>query len=133
MDVYIDPENMFVGSFIGSPAMNFIEGQIDNRMFRSAGVEIDISDLEYLDDNYPTIILGVRPEDIQIGGGPTMAELIVAEPLGNETILHLQIGKSTVVARVTASINEKPGARLPVKLAPEKILFFNKDSKKRIK
>jgi len=131
--VYQKPANMFVGSFIGSPAMNFIEGHIANQRFISDKLEVPVGNLECLaGDDCASVVLGVRPEDIQIGSGLIEAELIVAEPLGNETLLHLQIGKSTLIARKNSHDVYHPGSRFPVSLDMNKVAFFDSITQMRI-
>ena len=81
MEVYDWPANRFVAGFIGTPAMNFIEGELDwtatDRQFRrgalvafrwpsAVGVRLRQADQR-------PAALGVRPEDVRIAVGPTAA------------------------------------------------------------
>jgi len=132
IEVYKKPENVFVGSFIGSPAMNFITGRIENRKFISRELNIDIRKLNYPDNNYPDLLLGIRPEDVQIGEGDITAELLVTEPLGNETVLHLQIGNNSIIAKGLSGNIYKPGSRLKIDFDPDKIVLFDGKTQKRI-
>ncbi len=75
MQVHDEPENRFVAGFIGSPAMTFLE-QLE-----------------------PGHIVGVRPQHVLLGEGPHRATVDVLEPLGTETLVHLDLGGEHLVAR----------------------------------
>ena len=60
-NIYNNPVNLFVASFIGSPSMNFIRGNIENHKFSSEGLQINVSS-----EIQKNVILGIRPEDMII-------------------------------------------------------------------
>ena len=125
LELYSKPSNKYVASFIGSPPMNFIEGEIVKRkeelFFKSNSMEVKL-----LEDAYPkvkqyiskSIVLGIRPEDIydklfaQYASDEFVvkARVEVVEPMGAEVYLSLTSGKNNFVARVSAidtvSINQ---------------------------
>ena len=80
MEVYRRPANLFVAGFIGSPAMNFLEGELAARgraaaVARSAGRTLDLP-LDTVDAREPgglgrprKAVLGIRPTDLAVGGG----------------------------------------------------------------
>ena len=99
MELYRRPANRFVAGFIGSPAMNFLDGEVvrdDGRcVFRGGGVSVPVGC-----DGIPPeelrggVTLGVRPHDLAVGGdadaaGATPAIVGMVEPLGSEQIVHL--------------------------------------------
>ena len=68
-EVYDKPENVFVGGFIGSPAMNFFNGKLEDGKFVIGKTSIAVPEgkMKYLrEQGYvgKSIILGIRPEDI---------------------------------------------------------------------
>ncbi len=73
MDLYKRPANRFVAGFIGSPRMNFFEGQIASR--------------------YNAASVGVRPEHVSVSkdGGDWKDQVGVAEHLGSDTFLHIHL------------------------------------------
>src|SRR5690625_950357 len=100
-EVYDYPDNVFVGGFIGSPAMNFLSGKIEGENFVTGDVKIKVPEgkLKVLQDNGYVgneVILGIRPEDIHdeplfIDSSPDTkitASIDVAELMGAETILY---------------------------------------------
>ena len=62
LDLYNKPRNMFVAGFIGSPSMNFFNGDLKNGKFLSE--ECEFSGLGK--DSFNNVVLGVRPEDMEI-------------------------------------------------------------------
>src|SRR5690625_7713472 len=68
-DVYDEPDNIFVGGFIVSPAMNFLTGKLEDNYFVMNEVKVLIPEgklkpLNEQDYNNQDIVLGIRPEDI---------------------------------------------------------------------
>ena len=114
-NLYNHPQNVFVGGFIGSPAMNFFEGTLTG-----SGEELSIKTEAFqlilpLERTAPyrpyrdqTVIFGIRPEDIHdpnymppgIKAAPIKAKVSVTEMMGNEVIGHLTTSHKEFVARV---------------------------------
>ena len=102
MNIYQRPANRFVGSFIGSPAMNFFAGEVSGREFRFAG-----GGAIPLNGAVPVgpATLGVRPEDLLTNGdGLPLATvaLDVVEHMGHETMVHFELAGEQHVARLAA-------------------------------
>ncbi len=114
--LYRRPANRFVAGFIGSPAMNFLEGELvrdAGLAFRRDGLRLPIPDRhrDSLTGHIGRrVILGIRPEHIHYASsarGPGESENVSAnvdlvEPMGHETLLYLTVGRASCVARVTA-------------------------------
>jgi len=93
-EIYDRPANSFVASFIGSPAMNLIEGHLQNGRFTAPGVEID----ELRGPDGP-VTLGFRAEDAQIaqeGSGQIRAPIYSIELLGDATMVTIRINEALV-------------------------------------
>ena len=85
-ELYRQPANIFVAGFIGSPAMNLLQGSIDGRAITVGGWTVGAS--TRLGGR---VAVGVRPEDIQLGGSEGMrARVVHVEDLGAEVIAHLE-------------------------------------------
>ncbi len=97
---YNEPANVFVAGFIGSPSMNFIEGEVTESGFTSEHVDIEFD----VDENPARVgdrvTLGVRPEDVYIADSgasiedrsarfPAYSDVI--EPMGNEIFVYLKL------------------------------------------
>jgi multiple sugar transport system ATP-binding protein len=97
-EVYDRPANLFVAGFIGSPPMNFVEGDIENGAFVCANGKVPVTGIA------PRIrvILGFRPEDARICT-PAEAHLTgtvySSEMTGNETIVTCAIGSGHVIVK----------------------------------
>ena len=127
MNIYQRPANRFVGSFIGSPAMNFFPGEIAGREFRLAsGGAIPI------DDSAPhgAATLGVRPEDLVTNGdGLPLARvaLDVVEHMGHETMVHFELAGERHIARLGAETTARPGDELTLAVRPGAYHLFASD------
>lgn len=144
--VYDMPNNVFVGGFIGAPAMNFfhctVQGnslQLENYSLTLPQSKVDL--LKEAGYDGKQLILGIRPEFIHIGGdklaalqGSHITETIqVAELTGSEMILYSAIGEQSFVARVHAESLISPGDVLTLTLELEKAHFFDTVTEERIK
>jgi multiple sugar transport system ATP-binding protein len=124
LEVYRNPADTFVASFIGSPPANLIEAEIAGAdgpvVARVAGCDLILphhhaADLAALADR--RVIFGIRPEDIAVGpasNGGLPARLIAVEPLGAETILVLAPDglEEEILARVGPEVALRPGERV---------------------
>ncbi len=146
LNLYNNPENMFVAGFIGSPSMNFIEGKIvkngrlvfKNEEMTSSVPESALEKLAaYVDSQ---VIMGIRPEHIrclQNGGSyPTgdaiQSQIEVIEPMGNEMFLYARIGRHAVTARVAPAEHLQAGQNCLLTLEIDKTHFFDKQNQKKI-
>jgi ABC-type sugar transport system ATPase subunit len=87
-DVYDRPADRFVADFLGSPSMNFFEGEIREtdrqRVFRAPGLSFAVAGA--LPEG--RIALGVRPEDLVPGDGPLRVRVRLVENLGADRFVH---------------------------------------------
>ncbi|PXW93062.1 carbohydrate ABC transporter ATP-binding protein (CUT1 family) [Streptohalobacillus salinus] len=146
-EVYDKPDNVFVGGFIGSPAMNFFTGKLEENGFRVSPktlIEVPEGKMKVLrDQNYinKDVILGVRPEDIHdepvfvdANPGSTLtAEIEVAELMGSESYLYSKLDEQDFVARVDSRTDINGGESLKLAFDMHKCHFFDVDSEHRIK
>ncbi|SDI74943.1 ABC transporter ATP-binding protein [Natribacillus halophilus] len=143
--VYLYPENTFVGGFIGSPSMNFLEGTIRNQHFW-LDEEMSLKmPQERREDLKPyegkAITLGVRPEDLHDEQAflDTMQEskakvtIDIAEITGSEAVLYTKIGEQEITAVVNPRSNIGQGDQIELGFDMSKIHFFDPESGERIK
>jgi multiple sugar transport system ATP-binding protein len=140
--LYDFPVNVFVAGFIGSPAMNFINGKLeraDGSLVLDTGafqVPVPASRQAALDRvaGRP-VILGIRPEDIhdpaytppQIAAAMVEASVDVTELMGNEVFIYLTVGPATFVGRVDPRTTFRPGSKVQVALNMEHMHLFEVD------
>ncbi|MBM4409668.1 MAG: ABC transporter ATP-binding protein [Chloroflexi bacterium] len=120
-DTYSQPVNAYVAGFIGSPAMNFVEGQLASQdghlLIRSGELAVPLPDSVGAVPGADRVRLGVRPEHVRVGpaveaAGAT-AHVLLAEPVGPVTYLDLVVGgimvKASVDPRLRARIGQTVG------------------------
>lgn len=143
--IYNDPANLFVASFIGSPPMNFIPLRLqrkDGRLLAlldsgQARCELPLSMLDAgLEDR--EVILGMRPEQIVLApvepnGLPTIrAEVQVTEPTGPDTLVFVTLNQSKVCCRLAPDVAPQVGESLNLQFDPSKVLLFDAKSGERL-
>jgi multiple sugar transport system ATP-binding protein len=111
--LYDRPADVFVGSFIGSPPMNFLRCKARNGTAFSDAFEVQgPGNMDGKD-----LLLGIRPENIRIGEGPLRGRVMVVEPLGSHALLTVQVGSESM--KVVAPADTAVRADEELRLAPE--------------
>ncbi|SNX71650.1 carbohydrate ABC transporter ATP-binding protein (CUT1 family) [Cereibacter ovatus] len=135
LDLYDNPQNLFVAGFIGSPSMNFIHGRIilreGRKAFRSdGGLELPVPATAAADGQ--AVTLGIRPEHIRIGPGGIPVRVVVLEPTGSETQVFARSGGELIDAVVKDRIHARPGDEIGYHIDPERIHLFDRETERRI-
>jgi multiple sugar transport system ATP-binding protein len=136
LDLYDHPDNLFVAGFIGSPAMNFLNGRIETTagqpIFRSdGGLAFPITARAAQADGRQ-VTLGMRPEHIHVTPDGVPAEVIVVEPTGSETQVNVRNGDQEVVCLFRERVTAKPGETIRLSPDPNLVHLFDKESGKRL-
>ena len=142
-NLYDYPCNLFVAGFIGSPQMNFLDAVIaekDGNFFaKTCGASIALP--ERMDKKAlgaytgKTVVLGVRPEDLDATVGPNYdldAAIEIAELMGAETHLHLDCQGSKLVVKAPSSYPGRVGDAAKLTLNKDKIHLFDKETEQAI-
>lgn len=145
-EVYESPENVFVGGFIGSPAMNFFNGVLEDGKFIIGKNSIAVPEgkMKFLrEQGYvgKSIILGVRPEDIHdelvfIDSSvdtKISVTIDVAELTGAELMIYSTLNDQDFVARLDSRSDIRPGDKLELAFNLNKAHFFDVDTELRIR
>jgi len=134
--LYDRPNNLFVASFLGSPAMNLLSGALtggDKPTFVTAtGHAIPI---DALPNSYSggEVVCGFRPESVTLGGETPLPAIVgVVEPTGSETHVFARLGDADIVAVLRERITLPPGAPLPISVAPGGVHLFDAKTSKRL-
>ncbi len=131
LELYDRPANMFVAGFIGSPAMNFLAGNLQQSEFSASdGSKIALPDVGNI--NVDKITLGVRPEHFRIDLKGLPAEVITIEPTGAETQVMMRFCGHDVVGVFRERIDVAAGQTIRVSLDREKLHLFDTKTGKRI-
>jgi len=130
LTLYQRPANRFVASFIGSPAMNFVDVNIsgDGLWAEAQGLRLQVPQrMRSLGGQRLT--LGVRPEALRLANGADehgfATTVDVLEPLGNEILLNFRAGGVQMVARVDPGVRVKAHESVRLALDPQRLHFFD--------
>lgn len=131
-NIYNNPKNKFVASFIGSPSMNFIKGKIikedENLYFYfndKYKLKLSKEISKNLDENYINefVILGIRPKDIKISKEiGYKAQIEMVENLGSQKYIYLKLDSLDLIA---ISFNEDIKENIKIMFDMEKICIFD--------
>ncbi len=135
LDLYDHPANIFVAGFIGSPAMNFIDGRIEVRnggtvFVSGSGIEFPAPEADAAAGR--PVIYGIRPEHIGIGPEGMPATISVLEPTGSETQIFARLGDDPIVAVVRERLLARPGEQVSLKADGARAHLFDKATGKRL-
>jgi ABC-type sugar transport system ATPase subunit len=128
-EVYERPADVFVARFVGHPGMNILRGRGIGKGPRSRAVEAGSLALPVALPHYDgDVQLGIRPEHLALcppDQGVGNAEVLVVEPLGSETLVHLDAGGQPLVAKVPGIPALGVGQRLGVQPDLARLHFFD--------
>lgn len=143
LEAYHKPNNKFVAGFIGDPSMDFItlstEWEGDSLILEHPDFRYQASPAiaEAIDRSQSEVVLGIRPEDIEIVGDPdengVVVRLNVIEPLGNEQLLHFELGGSTYTANVSGDYTLSENQKISIGFPANKVHLFDSDTGNTIK
>ncbi len=146
LSLYNNPANRFVAGFIGSPAMNFLRGRLDNGdglafLGEAGSLSLPGShEARLAGHSGREVYLGIRPEDVYgpdhlpdlDAGQSIQTEVDVIEPMGNELFVYANAGSAQFVARVDPRQKASVGEMLPLTLDMSKAHFFDAESEEQI-
>ena len=135
LELYDRPANRFVAGFIGSPAMNFIDGtQKDGALVAANGARLPLAAAQVANDGR-TLVYGIRPEHLDLVNGSDdgiEAEVVVIEPTGSETQLVARIGQQEIIAIFRERHAFAPGQKIRLKPRAPVAHLFDASSGQRI-
>jgi multiple sugar transport system ATP-binding protein len=136
LELYDRPCNLFVASFLGSPAMNFIHGRLATEgppaFVSPSGVTLRLAGGPNAGRG-EELVCGFRPEAvIPDANSPTKLLVNLTEPTGAETHVFGRLGADEVIAVVRERLGYPDGAEIGVIIAPENIHLFSASTKKRV-
>jgi multiple sugar transport system ATP-binding protein len=143
-EIYRKPVNRFVAGFVGSPAMNFVEGKL-SVSGGTVGLKlpdettIPLNGYEFLgkpEDGRPAS-LGVRPEQIDLnpaqnGASALPVTVVLIDPMGADSLLWGSVGKDTISVRIGADESYRMGETLKASFHPNVASLFDAESGARL-
>lgn len=124
-EIYARPANLFVATFCGSPPMNILTGEIAEGAFRRATGSVPMPAASHRGP----VKLGFRPEHadlVEPSSSESLAgEVYVVEPLGNETLVTIDVGEALVNIRQPADFAMPVGSRCAVRPVARHLHLFD--------
>ena len=149
LEVYEQPQNLFVASFIGTPPMNFLSGTIagEGTILKTSGFELPVPEAlrgTTARKDGSQVVLGIRPENIREAGGdggrrregpvvPVRVTIEFVEPLGHEVILHGRIGDDLLVAKTEPHHAPEVGDELQLEIELSGLHVFDRETEMRLR
>ena len=132
LDIYNNPQNVFVVGFIGSPRMNLIEATANQGAegwtLTAPNMSVPIPNVDCLTDG-AHCTFGIRPEHVSIateGSGHTKAQVAFAEQLGGETYLYCDVeGSPQITVHQPGQLPIVKGQTLALNFALENMHLFD--------
>ena len=139
-EIYHRPANMFVAGFVGSPKMNFLEGELaangKSPEFVAGGRRLPLDDYTFTHRPEPgrKVTLGVRPEHLGLGDAGTWPGFTVdiVEPMGADTVIWCSDGERSIQVRTGGDQTAIPGGRLALGVDPRRVSIFAADTGERL-
>jgi len=129
-EIYNEPANTFVASFIGNPPMNILPCEIfkDHCRIGEQRIKLQLS----VEKDHQKGFLGIRPENLQLhpSEGDFAAKIFVVEPLGVETIVTLDVNGYQLKCLVFEDVPYRPGDKIWITLRRDKIHIFDEDGQR---
>jgi multiple sugar transport system ATP-binding protein len=138
LEIYDRPANVFVASFIGSPAMNFVRGTLERS---GAGAAVKMWDVA-LPVTMPAVaaegtavVAGIRPEHVEISANPASGaagQVELIEPMGLSTLVHLNVAGEPIKALSFERLDLRPGMPVGISVSPQRVHLFDPASEQRV-
>ncbi len=128
-DIYDRPDTTFVAQLVGTPKINLLPANRRDGSVLARGSAITVPAPRLaLPDSF---LLGVRPEDIRPDpAGSFDGTVMLIEPLGVETIIHLRSGELTLISLVPGMARQRVGEKIRFSIVQEKLHFFGPDNRR---
>jgi len=136
LELYHRPRSRFVAGFIGSPRMNFLDGEVDAIAHDGVHVRLKHSDTTLrvqvdgarLTRGQP-VTLGIRPEHIRLDGdAQTLAvKSLITEQLGEHSYVHVECGDGTLIAKAPGDVSIRNGEQLALRVPADACHLFDEE------
>ena len=136
LEIYDNPANSFVGGFIGSPSMNFVDGTVVEEGGRL--VLRDVSGTLWpLGEKARAYVgrsvqVGIRPEHIRVVEGGIGTSVLNIEPTGSETHLQVEMSGQPIVVVVHDRLAAEVGASIGIEADPDRVTLFDQQTGTRL-
>ena len=124
-DIYDRPATTFVAQLVGTPRINLVNASRQNGSLAVENSDVQLAIPE--NGEIPAdFLLGIRPEDIQLSPeGEFNGNIILIEPLGVETIIHIRTGEQTLLSIVPGTAGVSIDDNIQFDVVRERLHFFD--------
>ncbi|WP_045392409.1 ABC transporter ATP-binding protein [Falsirhodobacter sp. alg1] len=138
IELYNEPDNLFVASFIGTPSMNLIDATaVSTDMGMAAqlpcGQLVRLHRTQHVQEGQK-VVVGIRPEHFVLHTGETAlaGTITLVEPTGAQTHVTFKVGEVPVMAVLEGGLLLKAGEQIAASVDPEKVYVFDKQTGRRV-
>jgi len=126
-DIYDRPATTFVAQLVGSPRINLVEAVCEDNTLYVTDSTVRLS-LPEGDCMPASFLLGVRPEDVRLHSeGEFSGEILLTQPLGAETVLHIKTGEQTLSSLAPGMTGVQVGEQVQFNIVRDRLHFFQPD------
>ena len=139
-EIYNRPKTLYVADFIGSPSMNFMEGQLVGGSFKTGELSLPMDGYEYASPQVTdrAVTIGIRPEHIVTGELVARAAVQLevpvdlVEPMGSDTLVYATLNDQIFRIRMDGQAVVKAGQTLAIGIDPSRASLFDKNDEARL-
>ena len=134
-DLYETPSDVFTARFIGSPSMNMMDGTLAAGVLSVDGAQVQGLTLSA---HQGKVLVGVRPHDLMVtddvdgAGLSARGEVEAVEPLGSETLVHVKLGASQIIATAPGRVVPTIGSIVSLNAGANSLYLFDAASEKAV-
>ena len=130
IEIYNNPQSIFVAGFIGSPQMNFLDAELKNNVLKTASFTIP----NFISNFNGEVILGIRPEHfLPSNKGEINISVDLVERLGSDNLIYGEMnGKKDFCYRSPGNVSVNIGDKLTLNIVDNKFYVFDKITNRRI-
>jgi multiple sugar transport system ATP-binding protein len=123
-DIYDRPASTYVAKLVGSPRINLLPGKVTKGKLTLTTLGIDINvDVK---ETAEQVEIGIRPENVVMNpSGTFTGEVILTEPLGAETVIHIKSSEGEIVSVVSGLVGYKPSDKVRFDIDKLHLHYFN--------
>jgi multiple sugar transport system ATP-binding protein len=138
-ELYEVPETLFVASFVGSPAMNFMRGRLTSGAVQVGSAEVPLNGYRFRSSPAAgqDVVVGIRPEHLALarneaGENAIDTEALFMEPMGADTLGWFQFGEHRLSARLVPQVARGLSGRVRLSLNADHLSLFDPSSEARL-
>jgi len=133
LELYDRPANIFVAGFIGSPAMNFIDGRVEEGVFRTTkGLILPLPQAVAEKMGGRDLVYGIRPEHIRASTQGIEGRVTLVEGTGSEIFTRLDAHGEDMACLFRERFDVRFGDTVFIEIDPSKVHLFDKQTGRRI-